>query len=98
MSDGFRAPFGSEVPMLFFSGVFDARTPASNGQEMLQWFPKAHHLVVSELGHAECYFEACLDLVEELLTKGRVNRPRVIEVSPTQEEIDRTFRRKRRAR
>ncbi len=98
LSDGFRAPFHSEVPMLLFSGIFDARTPASNGQEMLQWFPKAHHAIVSKLGHAECYFQVCLDLVKELLTKGRVDRPRVIKISPTQEEIDRTFRRRRTAR
>ena len=94
----FRAPLSSDVPMLFFSGVFDARTPASNAREMLSWFPNAHHVIVSNLGHASCYVEACLDLVEELLTKGSVDRPRIIEISPSQEEIYRSFGRKPRAR
>lgn len=48
----FRAPFTSEVPVLFMSGTLDARTPTSNAEEVGAGFPHSQHIIVEGATHS----------------------------------------------
>jgi len=82
LPQGFRSSFKSEVPVLLFSGTLDARTPVSNAEEMLESFPRGHHVIVAGAGHDWCRHSACLDIVAEFLTERTVELPRVTVLSP----------------
>jgi len=47
----FRAPFACDVPVLFVSGLLDARTPPDNVQAIRSSFSRAAHVRVSGTGH-----------------------------------------------
>ena len=51
LGEAFRAPFRCDVPVLFVSGAFDARTPPENVAEIAAGFPKHAHVVASSAGH-----------------------------------------------
>ena len=51
LDDEFRAPFRSDVPVLFVSGTLDARTPPANVDEIASTFTRAAHVVVENAGH-----------------------------------------------
>jgi pimeloyl-ACP methyl ester carboxylesterase len=51
LGDGFRAPIRSDVPVLFFSGTVDGRTPISNADEVRATFSNHHHLIVEGMAH-----------------------------------------------
>lgn len=48
-----RQSVRSDVPVLIVSGTLDARTPARNGDEVLQHLSRGVHLVVEGAGHGE---------------------------------------------
>ena len=47
----FRGPLKCSVPVLFISGDLDARTPASNVDEIIGGFRSAAHILVKGTGH-----------------------------------------------
>jgi pimeloyl-ACP methyl ester carboxylesterase len=47
----FRRNPVSQVPVLFFSGTLDGRTPASNAEEVRAGFPNSHHILVEGMAH-----------------------------------------------
>jgi pimeloyl-ACP methyl ester carboxylesterase len=51
LGDDFRGPIASEVPVQFYSGVLDGRTPQSNVEELIGGFRTAGHLLVDGLAH-----------------------------------------------
>src|SRR5258707_2715824 len=54
----FRAPFTSEVPVLFLSGSLDGRTPPSNAEEVRAGFSHSQHLIVENGAHGDETLEA----------------------------------------
>jgi pimeloyl-ACP methyl ester carboxylesterase len=51
LGDKFRAPFGSDVPVLFMSGTLDGRTYPESARELIKHFPNGSHLIVENGGH-----------------------------------------------
>ena len=51
LGDGFRQAFQCDVPVLFTSGVLDARTPPENVETLLPGFPNGIHVTVTQAGH-----------------------------------------------
>jgi pimeloyl-ACP methyl ester carboxylesterase len=51
LGDGFRAPFASDVPVLFVSGTLDVRTPPENVERLRHGFSTQAHVVVENAGH-----------------------------------------------
>lgn len=51
LGPGYRAPVKSDVPALFISGTFDARTPVRDAEEVKRGFSKGEHLVVEGASH-----------------------------------------------
>ncbi|MEO8431012.1 MAG: alpha/beta hydrolase [Acidobacteriota bacterium] len=51
LSDDFRGPVSSRVPVLFVSGTLDGDTPLDNAQEVSRGFPNASRLVIEGGAH-----------------------------------------------
>lgn len=51
LSDAFRAPVRSRVPVLMVSGTLDGKTPPANGEAVLKGFSNGGHIVVEGAGH-----------------------------------------------
>ena len=49
--EGLRAPLSSDARVLFVSGGLDARTPASNVEELSAGFPNHAHVTADSAGH-----------------------------------------------
>ena len=56
LSDEFRAPLRSDVPVLFISGTLDARTPVSNAEEYRKGFSNSTHLIIEGAVHSDPLF------------------------------------------
>jgi pimeloyl-ACP methyl ester carboxylesterase len=56
LGDDFRAPAGSEIPVLLISGTLDGRTPVRNGDFVAASFPDSGHLVIEGAGHSDPLF------------------------------------------
>ena len=46
LGESFRGPLHSDVPVLFFSGTLDGRTPPANARALLPGFSKGRQLLV----------------------------------------------------
>jgi pimeloyl-ACP methyl ester carboxylesterase len=51
LGDDYRSPLQSNVPVLFISGTFDARTPPVNALEAARRFTNASHFLIEGGGH-----------------------------------------------
>ena len=51
LGDRFRAPFNSDVPVLFMSGTLDGRTYPESARELIKHFSGGSHLIVENGGH-----------------------------------------------
>jgi pimeloyl-ACP methyl ester carboxylesterase len=51
LGERFRAPFRSDVPVLFMSGTLDGRTYPQSARELIKKFSKGSHLIVENGGH-----------------------------------------------
>jgi pimeloyl-ACP methyl ester carboxylesterase len=51
LGDRFRAPFKSDVPVLFMSGTLDGRTYPESAHELIKRFSRGSHLIVENGGH-----------------------------------------------
>ena len=67
LGDDFRAPFSSDIPTLFISGDFDARTPIDNAKRAAQDFRNAHHLIIQGAGHGNDLFLSSDEILENML-------------------------------
>lgn len=56
LSDAFRAPLRSDIPVLFISGTLDARTPISNAEEYRKGFPNSTHIIIEGAVHSDPLF------------------------------------------
>jgi len=56
LSDQFRAPLKSDVPVLFISGTLDARTPVSNAEEYRKGFSNSTHMIIEGAVHSDPLF------------------------------------------
>ena len=56
LSDEFRAPLKSDVPVLFISGTLDARTPVSNAEEYRKGFSNSTHMIIEGAVHSDPLF------------------------------------------
>src|ERR1044072_1131985 len=56
LSDAFRAPLRSDIPVLFISGTLDARTPISNAEEYRTGFPNSTHIIIEGAVHSDPLF------------------------------------------
>lgn len=52
LDDAFRAPQRSDAAILFVSGTLDGRTPPTNVEALLPFFPNARHLVIEHQSHS----------------------------------------------
>lgn len=52
LGPAFRAPVRSAVPVLFFSGTLDGRTPPTNAEEIKAGFPNSFHVIVDNATHS----------------------------------------------
>jgi pimeloyl-ACP methyl ester carboxylesterase len=51
LGDKFRAPFRSDVPVLFMSGTLDGRTYPESARDLIKSFSKGSQLIVENGGH-----------------------------------------------
>jgi pimeloyl-ACP methyl ester carboxylesterase len=56
LGDAFRRPSRSDVPVLFISGTLDGRTPVSNAEAELKFFPNGRHLILEGAWHSDPLF------------------------------------------
>jgi pimeloyl-ACP methyl ester carboxylesterase len=56
LTDAFRAPVRTDVPVLLVSGTLDARTPPSNAADVLPGLSRGHHLVIDGGSHDDDLF------------------------------------------
>ncbi len=56
LSDAFRKPAKSNVPVLFISGTLDGRTPVSNAEAEMKYFPNGQHLILNGAWHSDPLF------------------------------------------
>jgi pimeloyl-ACP methyl ester carboxylesterase len=56
LSDAFRAPLRSDIPVLFISGTLDARTPISNAEEYRKGFSNSTHIIIENAVHSDPLF------------------------------------------
>lgn len=68
LGDAFRGPLKSEVPVLFFSGTLDARTPIRNAVEMLEGFPNGEHIIIENAGHDDLLFGPNSETIANMLS------------------------------
>ena len=56
LGDAFRSPLRSDVPVLFISGTFDARTPVSNAEEYRPGLKNSTHMIIEGAVHSDPLF------------------------------------------
>jgi pimeloyl-ACP methyl ester carboxylesterase len=66
LGDAFRAPVRADVPVLFFSGTLDARTPPANAEEIAQGFPASAHVILEGASHGDSLFLSSPQIAEVL--------------------------------
>jgi pimeloyl-ACP methyl ester carboxylesterase len=66
LSDAFRRPVVSEIPVLFISGTLDGRTPPENAEEILRGFKNGVHLVLENTGHGDVLYLASPKILEAM--------------------------------
>jgi pimeloyl-ACP methyl ester carboxylesterase len=84
LGDRFRAPFRSDVPVLFMSGTLDGRTYPESARELIKHFSRGSHLIVENGGHN--LFEAS-PLIKDVVVawfKGEAPRSSTLKLSPPQ--------------
>lgn len=64
LGNSFRSPIKSNVPVLFISGTLDARTPASNVDEIKSGFKNGIHLVIENAGHDNDLFLSSPEILD----------------------------------
>jgi pimeloyl-ACP methyl ester carboxylesterase len=67
LGDGFRAPFQSDIPVLFISGTLDARTPVSNAEEYRKGFARSTHMIIDGAVHSDPLFLSSPKIKEGML-------------------------------
>jgi pimeloyl-ACP methyl ester carboxylesterase len=84
LGDEFRAPFRSDVPVLFMSGTLDGRTYPESARELIRNFSRGSHLIVENGGHN--LFEASPLIRDVVLAwfKGEPPRVSVLKLEPPQ--------------
>lgn len=71
LGDEFRTPVVSDVPVQFYSGRLDGRTPISNADEVMAGFATSGHLVVDGIAHDDAIIsEAARTWLIESLASG----------------------------
>ncbi len=81
LGDAFRAPVHSNVPVLFISGTFDARTPVSNAEEILAGFTNGTHLIIQGAVHGDSLFLSSpkiKDVMMEFMRGAPVSAERIV--------------------
>jgi pimeloyl-ACP methyl ester carboxylesterase/predicted DCC family thiol-disulfide oxidoreductase YuxK len=58
LGDGFREPAISNVPVLFFSGSLDCRTPLENIQEVRRGLPRSAVVAIDGAGHTDVFLSS----------------------------------------
>jgi pimeloyl-ACP methyl ester carboxylesterase len=84
LGERFRAPFRSDVPVLFMSGTLDGRTYPESARELIKRFSKGSHLIVENGGHN--LFEAS-PLVKDVVVawfKGEAPKVATLTLAPPQ--------------
>ena len=84
LGNEFRAPFRSDVPVLFMSGTLDGRTYPESARELIRNFSSGSLLIVENGGHN--LFEAS-PLIRDVVVawfKGEPPRESVLELAPPQ--------------
>ena len=84
LGDRFRAPFKSQVPVLFMSGTLDGRTYPESAHELIRNFSKGSHLIVENGGHN--LFEAS-PLIKDVVVgwfNGQAPQKGTLTLSPPQ--------------
>ena len=71
----FRAPFKSDVPVLFMSGTLDGRTYPESARELIKQFSNGSHLIVENGGHN--LFEASPLIKDVVVAWFRGEAPKV---------------------
>jgi pimeloyl-ACP methyl ester carboxylesterase len=66
LGNGFRENVSSDVPVLFISGDFDARTPISNAVAAAQNLSNAQHLIIHGAGHGNELFLASEKILQNM--------------------------------
>jgi pimeloyl-ACP methyl ester carboxylesterase len=84
LGDKFRAPFRSDVPVLFMSGTLDGRTYPESARELIRQFSRGSHLVVENGGHN--LFEASPVIKDVVVAwfKGMAPEVATIRLAPPQ--------------
>jgi pimeloyl-ACP methyl ester carboxylesterase len=75
LGDSFRAPFKSDVPVLFMSGTLDGRTYPESARELIRHFTRGSHLIVENGGHN--LFEASPLIKDVVVAWFRGEAPKV---------------------
>ena len=75
LPDSFRAPFKSDVPVLFMSGTLDGRTYPESARELIKRFSRGSHLIVENGGHN--LFEASPQIKDVVVAWFRGEAPKV---------------------
>jgi pimeloyl-ACP methyl ester carboxylesterase len=84
LGDRFRAPFRSDVPVLFMSGTLDGRTYPESARELIKHFSEGSHLIVENGGHN--LFEAS-PLIKDVVVawfRGEAPRNSTLKLAPPQ--------------
>ncbi len=84
LGDRFRAPFRSDVPVLFMSGTLDGRTYPESARELIKQFSRGSHLIVENGGHN--LFEAS-PLIKDVVVawfRGEAPEMAALELAPPQ--------------
>ena len=84
LGDRFRAPFRSDVPVLFMSGTLDGRTYPESARELIKKFRRGSHLIVEHGGHN--LFEAS-PLIKDVVVawfKGEAPKVATLTLAPPQ--------------
>jgi pimeloyl-ACP methyl ester carboxylesterase len=84
LGDRFRAPFKSDVPVLFMSGTLDGRTYPESARELIKRFRRGSHLIVENGGHN--LFEAS-PLIKDVVVawfKGEAPKAATLTLTPPQ--------------
>jgi pimeloyl-ACP methyl ester carboxylesterase len=84
LGERFRAPFRSDVPVLFMSGTLDGRTYPESARELIKRFSRGSHLIVENGGHN--LFEAS-PLIRDVVVawfRGEPPKTATIRLAPPQ--------------
>ena len=84
LPDNFRAPFRSDVPVLFMSGTLDGRTSPDSARELIRQFSRGSHLIVENGGHN--LFEASPQIKDVVVAwfRGEVPKVATLVLAPPQ--------------